>query len=60
MIEVWLRERVTRVATIKMNGGGHTKISSLVSDMEGGMLYAGSSDGKIQVIHLFPTNTVGT
>ncbi|WCJ35094.1 U-box domain-containing protein 26 [Euphorbia peplus] len=46
IIEVWLKERVTRVASIKMNC---TKISSLTSDMEGGMLYAASSDGKIQV-----------
>ncbi|XP_065880979.1 putative E3 ubiquitin-protein ligase LIN-1 [Euphorbia lathyris] len=46
IIEVWLKERVTRVASIKMNG---TKITSLTSDIEGGMLFAGSSDGKIQV-----------
>ncbi|XP_024026587.1 putative E3 ubiquitin-protein ligase LIN-1 [Morus notabilis] len=48
-IEVWLRERFTRVASIKMSCGGHTKITSLTSDMDGGMLYAGYSDGKIQV-----------
>lgn len=48
-IEVWLKERITRVASIKMSGSGHPKITSLTSDMDGGMLYAGSSDGKIQV-----------
>ncbi|XVE96847.1 hypothetical protein REPUB_Repub02eG0258400 [Reevesia pubescens] len=49
IIEVWLRERITRVASIKMGSKGHAKITSLVSDMDGCMLYAGSSDGKIQV-----------
>ncbi|XP_024930397.3 putative E3 ubiquitin-protein ligase LIN-1 [Ziziphus jujuba] len=49
MIEVWLKERFTRVASIKMGCGGHAKITSLASDMDGEMLFAGSSDGKIQV-----------
>ncbi|KAL9318046.1 hypothetical protein ACSQ67_014563 [Phaseolus vulgaris] len=47
-IEVWLRDKLTRVASIKM-AGGHTKITSLVSDADGMMLFVGSSDGKIQV-----------
>nr|AZL93829.1 U-box/WD40 protein [Ceanothus thyrsiflorus] len=49
VIEVWLKERFTRVASIKMGCGGHAKITSLASDMDGEMLFAGSSDGKIQV-----------
>ena len=48
-VEVWSKERFTRVASIKMSLGGHSKITSLVSDVDGGMLYAGSSDGKIKV-----------
>ncbi|KAL5557877.1 hypothetical protein UlMin_034088 [Ulmus minor] len=48
-IEVWLKERFTKVASIKMSCGGHAKITSLVADMDGGMLYAASSDSKIQV-----------
>ncbi|OMO97147.1 hypothetical protein COLO4_14846 [Corchorus olitorius] len=48
IIEVWLKERVNRVASIKVGSKGHGKMTSLVSDMDGGMLYAGSSDGKIQ------------
>lgn len=47
-IEVWLRERVSRVTSIKMRSGGHAKLTSLISDMDGGMLYAASSEGKIQ------------
>ncbi|CAJ1976591.1 unnamed protein product [Sphenostylis stenocarpa] len=47
-IEVWLKDKLTRVASIKM-AGGHTKITSLVSDTDGMMLFVGSSDGKIQV-----------
>ncbi|BAT94636.1 hypothetical protein VIGAN_08125500 [Vigna angularis var. angularis] len=47
-IEVWLKDKLTRVASIKM-AGGHTKITSLVSDADGMMLFVGSSDGKIQV-----------
>lgn len=52
IIEVWLKERFTRVASIKMGCGGHAKITSLASDMDGEMLFAGSSDGKIQVRNL--------
>lgn len=48
-IEVWLKERVTRVASIKMGSGGNAKITCLTSDKDGQMLFAGSSDGKIQV-----------
>ncbi|KAK7278577.1 hypothetical protein RJT34_23609 [Clitoria ternatea] len=47
-IEVWLKDKLTRVASIKM-AGGHTKITSLASDADGMMLFVGSSDGKIQV-----------
>ncbi|KAE9619224.1 putative transcription factor WD40-like family [Lupinus albus] len=47
-INVWLKDKLTQVASIKM-AGGHTKITSLVSDADGMMLYVGSSDGKIQV-----------
>ncbi|CAK8572923.1 unnamed protein product [Lathyrus sativus] len=47
-IEVWLKDKFTRVASIKM-AGAHTKITSLVSDADGMMLFVGSSDGKIQV-----------
>ncbi|XP_031407386.1 putative E3 ubiquitin-protein ligase LIN-1 isoform X2 [Punica granatum] len=48
IIEVWLRERISRLASIKMACGGHHKITSLASDIDGGMLFAGSSDGRIQ------------
>ncbi|GMJ08460.1 hypothetical protein HRI_004515200 [Hibiscus trionum] len=48
MIEVWLKERVCRVGSIKMKSKGHAKITSLLSDIDGGMLYAASSEGKIQ------------
>lgn len=51
MIEVWLKERISRIGAIKMNSKGHAKFTSLVSDMDGGMLFAASSDGKIQVSH---------
>ncbi|XP_059637708.1 putative E3 ubiquitin-protein ligase LIN-1 [Cornus florida] len=48
IIEVWLKEKVTRIASFKMGGGGHAKLTSLTADMDGEMLFAGSSDGKIQ------------
>lgn len=57
VIEVWLRERMSRVGSIKIGSRGHAKITCLVSDMDGGMLYAASSDGKIQV-RTRKTNTV--
>lgn len=47
-IEVWLKDKISRVASIKM-AGSHTKITSLVSDTDGVMLFVGSSGGKIQV-----------
>lgn len=49
IIEVWLRERFTKVGSIKVGSGVGTKVTSLASDSEGEMLYAGSSDGKILV-----------
>ncbi|GKA25161.1 putative ribonuclease H-like domain-containing protein, partial [Tanacetum coccineum] len=42
-IEVWLKERLTKVASIK-----NAKITSLASDADGEMLFAGSYDGRIQ------------
>ncbi|XP_026399364.1 putative E3 ubiquitin-protein ligase LIN [Papaver somniferum] len=47
--DVYLRERLVRVASIKTGGGRESsKITSLASDSEGEMLYTGSSSGKIQ------------
>ncbi|KAM7259568.1 hypothetical protein ACFE04_015309 [Oxalis oulophora] len=40
-IEIWLKDRVSRIASIKL---GHVKIMALVTDMDVGVLYAGSSD----------------
>ncbi|KAK7835202.1 putative e3 ubiquitin-protein ligase lin-1 [Quercus suber] len=37
-----------KVASIKMAGGGHAKITSLTSDINELMLFAASSDGRIQ------------
>ncbi|XP_050226972.1 putative E3 ubiquitin-protein ligase LIN-1 [Mercurialis annua] len=48
-IEVWLKEKFINVASIKTSKGGNAKITSLTSDMNDGMLYAGFSDGRIQV-----------
>ncbi|KAJ6681025.1 RING-TYPE E3 UBIQUITIN TRANSFERASE [Salix koriyanagi] len=48
IIEVWSKERVTRIASIKTGSGWHARITCLTSDMDGKMLYAGTSDGKIQ------------
>lgn len=49
VIEVWLRERLTRVASIKVGGGANTKVSTLASDSDGELLFSGSADGRIQV-----------
>ncbi|KAI3934831.1 hypothetical protein MKW92_053903 [Papaver armeniacum] len=47
--DVYLRERLVRVASIKTGGGRESsKITSLASDSDGEMLYAGFSNGKIQ------------
>lgn len=49
IIEVWLKESVAKIASIKMAGGGHSKITSLTSNMDDFMFFAGSSDGRIHV-----------
>nr|XP_029120075.1 putative E3 ubiquitin-protein ligase LIN-1 isoform X2 [Elaeis guineensis] len=49
IIEVWLRERLTRVASIKVGGGANTKVTTLASDSDGELLFSGSADGRIQV-----------
>ncbi|KAL8059222.1 hypothetical protein ABFX02_03G071700 [Erythranthe guttata] len=53
IIEVWLKERVAKIAYIKMacggGGGGSTRITAVASDSDGQKLFAGTSDGRIQV-----------
>ncbi|XP_052191307.1 putative E3 ubiquitin-protein ligase LIN-1 isoform X2 [Diospyros lotus] len=46
--EVWLKERISKFSSIKMGGGGNAKITSLTTDADGDMLFAGSSEGKIR------------
>lgn len=54
IIEVWLKERVTKIAYIKMGTAGHARMTSITSDADGHKLFAGTSDGRIQVnFHLF-------
>lgn len=53
IIEVWLRERATKIGYIRLSTGNNTKLSTVASDMDGQMLFAGSSDGKIQVSRSF-------
>ncbi|XP_038896990.1 putative E3 ubiquitin-protein ligase LIN-1 [Benincasa hispida] len=51
LIEIWSKEKYTKIGSIKLGStanGSHTKITSLISD-DGGLLLAGTSDGKIQV-----------
>ncbi|KAF5181995.1 hypothetical protein FRX31_028418 [Thalictrum thalictroides] len=48
-IDVCLRERLIRVSSLRISGAGNTRVTSLISDSDGDMLFAGSSDGKIQV-----------
>lgn len=49
IIEVWLKERVTKIAYIKMGCGGNTRTTALASDADGQKLFAGTSDGRLQV-----------
>ncbi|XP_047958972.1 putative E3 ubiquitin-protein ligase LIN-1 [Salvia hispanica] len=48
IIEVWLKERITKIAYIKMDVG-HGRITSIVSDAHGQKLFAGTSDGRLQI-----------
>lgn len=54
IIEVWLRERVTKIAYIRVGNGRATSIDA--SDADGHKLYAGTSDGKLQVTTLIDLN----
>lgn len=49
IIEVWLKERLTKIAYIKMASAGHARLTSIVSDADGQKLFAGTSDGRLQV-----------
>ncbi|KAH6823024.1 hypothetical protein C2S53_020427 [Perilla frutescens var. hirtella] len=49
IVEVWLKERVTKIAYIKMGSSGHARMTSIASDIDGQKLFAGTSDGKLQV-----------
>ncbi|PIA57254.1 hypothetical protein AQUCO_00600175v1 [Aquilegia coerulea] len=47
-IDVCLRERLVRVGSLRISGAGNTRVTSLISDLDGDMLFAGSSDSKIK------------
>lgn len=53
IIEVWWKDRYTKITTIKFgsDSGSHsyTKITSLTTNDDGGLLLVGTSDGKIHV-----------
>ncbi|KAM0950073.1 putative transcription factor WD40-like family [Dioscorea sansibarensis] len=48
LIEVWSRESISRVASIKLSAAS-SKVMTLTTDSIGELLFAGTSDGKIQV-----------
>lgn len=48
-IEVWQKERATKIASLKLRSSGNTRITSLTPDKDGEMIFVGCSDGRIQV-----------
>ena len=60
VIEVWLKERLARVGSIKVGSGASTKVAALASDSDGEMLFSGSADGKIQVLIFKIPFSIGT
>ncbi|KAL0360544.1 UNVERIFIED_CONTAM: putative E3 ubiquitin-protein ligase LIN-1 [Sesamum radiatum] len=46
-IEVWLKDRLTKIAYIK-TGSRNARITSIASDAHGQKLFAGTSDGRLQ------------
>lgn len=56
VIEVWLKERVSRIGYIRLHFAGNAKLTCLVSDSDGQMLFAGTSDGKIKVGYNFTSS----
>jgi len=49
VIEVWLKERLAGVGSIKVGSGASSKVTTLASVSDGEILFSGSADGKIQV-----------
>nr|GMC54899.1 putative E3 ubiquitin-protein ligase LIN-1 isoform X1 [Ipomoea batatas] len=47
-IEVWQKERATKIASLKLRSSGNTRITSLTPDKDGEMIFVGCSDGRIQ------------
>ncbi|KAL0351756.1 UNVERIFIED_CONTAM: putative E3 ubiquitin-protein ligase LIN-1 [Sesamum calycinum] len=48
VIEVWLKDRLTKIAYVK-TGSGNARITATASDAHGQKLFAGTSDGRLQV-----------
>ncbi|KAL3845328.1 hypothetical protein ACJIZ3_002731 [Penstemon smallii] len=48
IIEVWLKDKVTKIAYIKMGSGGNARTMCIASDTEGQKLFAGTPEGKLQ------------
>ncbi|KAL0438418.1 UNVERIFIED_CONTAM: putative E3 ubiquitin-protein ligase LIN-1 [Sesamum latifolium] len=48
IIEVWLKDRLMKIAYVK-TGSGNARITSTASDAHGQKLFAGTSDGRLQV-----------
>lgn len=51
IVEVWSKEKYTKIASVKLGSasGSQTKITSLTTADDGGLLLVGTSDGRIQV-----------
>ena len=51
IIEVLSKEKYTKIGSVKLGSanGSHTKITYLTTDDDGGLLFVGTSGGKIQV-----------
>ncbi|GAA0152215.1 hypothetical protein LIER_10751 [Lithospermum erythrorhizon] len=52
IIEVWIKARMMKVASIRTGGEGSRKLTSITTDDHGDMIFAAFSDGKIQVWNL--------
>lgn len=49
IIDVYLRGRLVHIGSLRISTVVNTRATSLVSDLDGDMLFASSSDGKVQV-----------
>ncbi len=49
VVEIWSREKLTRIGALQAAGGGGGRVQCMAVDADGDVIVVGTSDGRIQV-----------